>query len=648
VLAEVRSALREAQRIATVVGVASAVDAAEVACAPLLAAREACHVPADDGCAPALAAVFGALRAVRPALSARRAAAADAIAADIFDAASRLALARDSLARGGCTQVAVASGHPTHMRLGPDHRTVDVRPLTALRAGRRYAVVAQGIDRAALPALRASLVPKPAARGLAIPEGAFVTPIAAALPDDAGGISIARTTDLVRRLERDAATMPGLGAFAGVRVTLPAPIVPEQIGRLQLSFVPAEHAAEADTLAAFTVLDPRAGLLQDRARLATLACESATAEVRDTKEILGARLPHVARLLHGRYRSLDVLAGEGHADPLGVPADMARPVELPYLLALPHDFGPDTPLVLLVDGHAGSAARILGKHAAALTERGLAVLAVELPLHGERAVAGADFLDALDPAALGRTMRQAAVDVLAAIQAATRCGLTLPGGVRLRVPEVRYLGYSLGGMIGSIVRTVEPALGTTVLAAPGGDILGWLVLRISPELGATYVTCLGGPQEGASCIPSGQCAPPGTCMVDSFLDRLHWLIALPYALGAAAADPLSYVTNRTGTATGKGRLLLITGGEDAALHPALATRLADAYGMQPVGPHRRRGPRSQMVQWPELGHELVDRPGVRAQIAEFLASDGRRLLLAQEPASPTAPGWYQVYGVSRN
>jgi hypothetical protein len=212
---------------------------------------------------------------------------------------------------------------------------------------------------------------------------------------------------------------------------------------------------------------------------------------------------------------------------------------------------------------------------------------------------------------------------------------------------VRYLGYSLGAMIGSIARSVEARIGTAVLAAPGGDILGWLLLRISPTLGATYVTCLGGPQEGESCIPTGQCDPPGACMVDPFLERLHWLVALPYELAAAAGDPLSYVTHRTGAHTSRGRLLLITGGEDAALHPALATRLADAYRMRPMAPHRRRGPRAQMVQWPELGHELVDRPGVRAQIAEFLASDGRRLLLAREPAATTAPGWYQVYGASR-
>lgn len=644
-MADVASALREAKRIGAFLGVADPVARAESACAPIVAGSAACALPADDACAPALIALFAALREARGTLVPRRSAAADALAGVVFEVASRLALARAALARGACDAIALPGAHPSQMILGPDGRGLVVRPLTALRGGRRYALVAHGVDAAERDALRASLVPRPAGDGIAIPAGAFTAAVSQELPGDAGGISTSRLATEIGRLERDAGAIPGLGPFAGVRLTLPAELRADRLGTLQLAFAPVDAARESETLAVFRTLDARAGLLEDRARIGSLACVPRPAEPRDTKQTLGARLPHVARLLHGTYRSLGV-AGDG-AGALGIPAAAAQPIELPYLLALPRDFGPASPLVVVVDGHAGSAARILGKHADALTERGLAVLAIELPAHGERAVVGTDFLDALDPARLGRNVRQAAVDVLAAVDAATRCGLALPDGALLRVPEVRYLGYSLGAMVGSIARSVEPRIGTAVLAAPGGDILGWLLLRLSPAFGATYVTCLGGPQEGESCIPNGECKAPGECIVDPFLERLEWLVSLPYALAAAPADPLSYVTHRTGAVTSRGRLLLITGGEDAALYPALATRLADAYRMRPVAPHRRRGPRAQMVQWPELGHELVERPGVRAQIAEFLASDGRRLRLAREPAATTAPGWYQVYGPAR-
>jgi len=606
---------------------------ASTSCAPLLANPDRCALPADDACAQALVAVFAALREKRPALPERRAAAADAVATELFDVASRLGLARAAIARGACQRIAPAGAHPTEMRLAMDGRSIVARPLTALRAGRRYAVVAQGLAPDELAQLRETLVPKPAAQGLTVPPDVFAATIARGLPDDAGGIATARVTSFVGKLEREAATMPGLGPFTGVRVTLPTPVRPEQLGTLQLAFVPVSAARAEETLGVFTVLDARASLLEDRARLAMLACDPSVAEPRETKATFGNHLPHVARLVHGRLRSLDVICdAAGGAAPLGVSSADARPVALSYLLALPHDYGPDTPLVLMVDGHGGSAERIMGKYADQITARGLAVLSIDLPAHGERSVAGTDFLDALDPAALGRTFRQAAIDVVAVVQAATRCGLLLPDGDRVRVHEVRYFGYSLGAMVGAIARSVEPALGTSALVAPGGDILGWLMLRVTPDFGASYVTCLGGPQEGESCIDDGRCVAPGSCIVDPYSERLCGLITLPYELAAAAGDPLSYVTHRTGTAS-KGRLLVVTAGEDAALHPALATRLADAYGMRPVAPHRRRGPRSQLVQWPDVGHELLGLAGVREQVFEFLASNGRRTL-----APPVAAG----------
>ena len=643
--ADVAEALRQARRIAGIIDTVSEVAAADAACKEFLAGASACRVPADDACGKALVALFAKLRELRTTLDPRRAAAAEKRASDVFDVASRVALARGALARGACAEIAPEGAVATQMLLGPDGRSILVRPLVALRGGRRYAVIARGLPEDALAGLRASLVPQPDGDGITVPPGSFAAPIAALLSGDAGGISDEKLNELVARLERDADAVPGLGAFAGVRVSLPDVVRPEQIGTLQLAFAPVNEAREKETLAVYRVLDARRGLLEDRARLASVGCVTMAAEPRDMKQTLGARLPNVATLLHGTYRSLAV-QGDASSGPLGIAASAAKPIELPYLLALPRDVGPDTPLVVAVDGHAGSAARILGNHANALAASGLAVMAVEQPRHGERIEPGVDYLDALDPAALGRIVRQATVDVLGAIEAATRCGLPLPEGKTLRVPQVRFLGYSLGSMVGSIARSVEPRIGTAVLAAPGGDMLGWLALRVSPAMGATYVTCLGGTQEGESCIPLGQCAPPGVCIVDPFLERLQWIVTLPYQLAAAPSDPLSYVTHRTGTSS-DGRLLLITGGEDAALHPALATRLADAYAMQPSAPHQRRGPRSRFVQWPELGHELIDRPGVRAQIATFLASDGRRVQLSNEPAATTAPGWYQVYGASR-
>ena len=459
-------ALQDVRRIAGVVGIAPDVASADAACKGFLDGASACRVPADDACGSALVAVFAKLRALRATLDPRRAAAADASASDLFDVASRVALARDALARGACTSVAPEGALATQMLLGPDGRSMLVRPLVALRGGRRYAVIARGVPEGVLAELRGSLVPRPDGDGITIPQGTFVAPIAAILPGDAGGISDAKLADLVTRLERDADALPGLAAFAGVRVTLPEPVRAEQVGALQLAFVPVNDARETETLAVYRVFGARRGLLEDRARLASLDCVDVPAVARDMREALGARLPNVAALFHGTYRSLAV-QGDASSGPLGIAASAAKAIELPYLLALPRDFGPSTPLVIAVDGHAGSAARILGKQANALTERGLAVMTVEQPRHGERTEPGVDFLDAVDPAGLGRIVRQATVDVLAAVEAATRCGLPLPDGKRLHVPQVRLLGYSLGGMVGAIARAVEPRVGTAVLVPPG-------------------------------------------------------------------------------------------------------------------------------------------------------------------------------------
>lgn len=640
------AALREARRVAGIVGTVPEVAAADAACKELIEGARACRFPAEDGCGKALVVLFAKLRALRGTLQPRRAAVADKRASDVFDVTSRVALARGALARGACADIGPEGAVASQMLLGPDGRSILVRPLVALRGGRRYAVIARGVPETALGELRGALVPHADGDGITVPPGSFTASISDLLPDDAGGISDAKLRDFVARLEHDADAVPGLGAFAGVRVTLPDVVLPEQVGRLQIAFAPVHEAREKETLAVYRVLDARRELLEDRAQLGGLDCATPAPEPRDVKQALGGSLPNVATLLHGSYRSLAVQGGAS-SGPFGVAVAAAQPLQLPYWLALPHGFGPDTPLVVAVDGHGGSAARMLAKHANALTGRGLAVLTVEQPRHGERTEPDVPYLDVLDPAALGRIVRQASVDVLAAVDFVTRCGLALPEGPRLHVAQVRLFGYSLGAVVGAIARSVEPRIGTTVLVAPGGDMLGWLALRIPVELGGKYVTCLGGSQEGESCMGSGQCAPPGVCAVDPFFERLQWILTLPYAIAVAPADPLSYVTHRTGTSS-RGRLLMITGGEDAALHPMLATHLADAYGMQPSGAHQRRGPGTRFVQWPALAHDLIERPDVRAQIAAFLASNGRSVPPAEAPSTTTVPSWYRVGDVPTN
>jgi hypothetical protein len=138
---------------------------------------------------------------------------------------------------------------------------------------------------------------------------------------------------------------------------------------------------------------------------------------------------------------------------------------------------------------------MLDRHAAELAARGLAVLSFDLVGHGTRTAEG-DFVIADDPARLVSGLRQGAVDLIAAVRAALVCGFVLPDGRTYRPRSVRFLGYSLGSMVGVLGRAVEADLGTAVLLAPGGDLFGWLMLRLGPALGARFVACLGGPSTG--------------------------------------------------------------------------------------------------------------------------------------------------------
>jgi pimeloyl-ACP methyl ester carboxylesterase len=261
----------------------------------------------------------------------------------------------------------------------------------------------------------------------------------------------------------------------------------------------------------------------------------------------------------------------------------------------------------------------------------MALLALELPDQGERAVPGQDYFDALDPGRLAVNIRQSVVDVTAVLHAAKGCGLVLPGGERFTPSEVRYAGYSLGSIVGSVARSEEPELGATVLFAPGGDLPGWMMLHVGVGIGSGFLTCIGGPQHGESCKDSRRCAPPGVCTSDPYFSRLGALLDPLYHLVTGPGDPLSVAGERRPPAS-RAPLLLITGGKDFVLQPALATRLADAYRMRPVAPHRRRGPRSTFVQWPGLGHNLMDVPAVREQAYTFLATRGRRVLPSASPS----------------
>lgn len=502
---------------------------------------------------------------------------------------------------------------PAQILVAEDGRTLRLRPLRALRPGRRWTLVVEGLTTDELEHVRATAVPRSAGTRPAVLPGAFVEPIAEGLRTDPVPMNRDEALAIARRLEADAGSRAGASPTAGVQVRLPTPLRGADLRRLSAAFVPPRIAPSDVSVVEIFVADGRASLLDLSRRLDALECPGTVA-----RELPSAAPP---RTLHGIYPSLAIVGTAG-GHPSERPADAAPATHLPFRMALPGAIDDSTPLVIGVHGHHGAADRFLRAHAGGLTERGAALLTVELPHHGLRGAHATRFLGAEDPITLRANFRQAVVDVLAALAYVRHCGIRLPDGATYRPTDVRYLGFSLGSLLGVTVRSLAADLGPAALVAPAGDLAAWLLFRVPARLDAMILVCVGGPDHGASCIDDRACTPPGACRIDPDYARILFLLDLPYGLALADAEPLGPARVRTGAAS-HAPALLVTGGQDGVLHSLLQARLADAYDMHGEPPDPVRGPRSERIHFPELGHDLLSDARVRERVYDFLTAPRR-------------------------
>jgi alpha-beta hydrolase superfamily lysophospholipase len=491
-----------------------------------------------------------------------------------------------------------------------DGSVLRVLPERPLRAGRDYQLLVYGLPRDADPKWRAA--GSGPSRTL---EAELSESYDAVLSDSRIPFRDDDVRALIGRLATSASSLADVPGASGARALLRRPLNSRELLRLRAWFVPATPAPHPAAVIGFRTQNPLRELAMDRTAVARLSCDdsSATLEASDTGPLGGA----VAGVYRGRYRSLDIVAPI--SSPAGAPA--AQQGEHTFLLAVPTGFSERTPVVLAIHGHGGRADVMLKSTAQDLAKRGMATLAIDIAAHGARA-GEEQFVDPLRPARLTRGIRQAAVDVLSMIDAATRCGFVLPDGHRAQPGSVRYLGYSLGAAIGVLVRSVEPRMGITVLLAPAADLVEWQVQQVPKRLGAeSYTICSGGPLHGSRCEEPDKCRPLGICVFDPRVVLLNDVLTLPFRLVFGGADPLSFAVERTSGSTAP---LLIVGGElDMTVGPLTAARLADAYGMTLDGSGGRRGAKRRFAAWPMLGHELFGDPRVRGAAYDFLEYGGR-------------------------
>ncbi len=565
-------------------------------------------------CAEALGGVYGAL--VEPAeADPRRRGVRWFVARVVADAALRVTSARAAARAGDAGALAPGGAVPTQVLVHEDYRTLRIRPLRALRPGRTWALQISGLTPEERAVARETVVPKHGANGLEITPGSLVERVVAGMRDDPSEMDHDTAIEVARQIEADGVGQAGASPTAGVQLQLPERLRAVDLERLVATFVPAKRAEPDDTIVALPVVDLRESLRPAIERLDEQACPAPA--VAAPEDLRAAVQAEGATVLRGVYPSLSIVRPRG--DRIAeVSADEAEPVELPYLLAVPEDVGAETPLVLAVHGHGGNAPGFFADHADALLSRGAAVLAVELPAHGLRGAREREFLGVLDPVRMRVNYRQALLDVVAVLRVVDDCGLVLPDGTSFRPSEVRYLGYSFGGLLGVSLRALVPSLGPTVLAAAAGDLAGWLMLHFPNYLDSPVLSCIGGPDHGRHCLYDRACAAPGLCWTDSFFVRMAFLLDFPFGLVLADAEPLGPARIRTG-AVAKSPVLLLTAGDDGVLFTLLQARLGDAYDMHGEPPADVRGPHSKRLHWPSLGHDLLENDEVRTRAYDFLA-----------------------------
>jgi uncharacterized protein len=134
---------------------------------------------------------------------------------------------------------------------------------------------------------------------------------------------------------------------------------------------------------------------------------------------------------------------------------------VPAILLLPPDLERKVPAVLLLHGYSSHKERMAYTIGRALAIRGIAALAIDLPLHGERE-APLQRESLFDPLALIRHWRLALAECGAALDFLAdheRCD-----GSRLAI-----IGYSLGSFL-AIATAANDARVRAVLLAAGGDL----------------------------------------------------------------------------------------------------------------------------------------------------------------------------------
>src|SRR5688572_17159162 len=150
---------------------------------------------------------------------------------------------------------------------------------------------------------------------------------------------------------------------------------------------------------------------------------------------------------------------------------------VPALLCTPAKKSGPFPVVIAVHGMGSNKAQVCGQVAPALTRRGFAVLAPDMPLHGERPGEPREIFDAGSPLRTFELYRRAVTDVRQCIDAAE----ALP---QLDASRVVLAGYSMGSWIHAMVGAADARVAAMVLMVGGAHEVPREASALLPQLAA--------------------------------------------------------------------------------------------------------------------------------------------------------------------
>jgi pimeloyl-ACP methyl ester carboxylesterase len=232
------------------------------------------------------------------------------------------------------------------------------------------------------------------------------------------------------------------------------PYVPEQQYALHFSATPAgETVPAARAGIAFAAGDAAKDLLDRAAAVAagTLSLTRHESGTTDYERLMGeSDTTGVAAVAEGTLQIEDLRGARKRGWGEDTPARVAIRVLAAYPAA-------DTGKVVIVQHGAGDSARFVLRTASDYCRVGLPVIGIDIPSQGARSAGETALWDLEDLAATRDHIREGAYDLV-----------QLAKALRAQGKRIRFIGRSLGGMVGTLYLAADPQVEAAVLNQTGG------------------------------------------------------------------------------------------------------------------------------------------------------------------------------------